>query len=1041
MPTLLYDRPRALVLAILLAVVAGVAAFFTIPQEEDPKLRNRTAIVLTELPGASAERVERLVTQRIENALRELPEVDTIRSTSRTGLSSISITLQDSINRTEAAMSEVRDAVSEAAEGLPNDAGTPRFVDDRGYAYTVLVAVTWDAASDVNPLILKRTAEAFQSRLRDIPGTEFTDIIGAGREEIAVTVTGDIAQSLGLSETEIAAHLAAADSKGTAGQIYGPGSEIPLAVRGEFQSLDRVLDVPLRNGDFGSQVRLGDVADVRRQITSPQSEFALIGGRQAVIVGTRMETGLRVSQWAARVRQEVDAFRPEVSMGLGLEIIFDQSSYSAARFASLGRNLLIGAGLVAIILFFSLGWRSALLVTIAIPLTSLTTLGVMKAVGIPLHQMSVTGIIVALGLLVDAAIVVCDSIQRRLNQGITAREAVAQSVARLWIPLGSSTITTILAFSPIATLQGSAGEFVGAIALSVMIAVTISFFLALTVIAGLAGRFFKANATAADPEGAGSGFTLPVITPAYRGLLGASLRYPFISIGLALILPIMGFAGAGDLREAFFPAADRAQFHVQLSLSPQASVEATLGAAKRAGAILEADDRIERADWFVGASAPPFYYNLKDDQDGNRAFAEAMVTAKDLREITDLKIELQETLSKGLPNTNVLVRYLVQGPPTEAPFELRIYGEDLSTLQSLGEAARLILSEAPEVVSSTASISGGQPKIWVEADEAGARAAGLTLSSLSDALSAKLQGARGGSIIEGESELPIFVRLTDAERASIDEVASISITNPVADASPLQSTPLASLAELKLAPSASTITRYNGARVNTVLGYTRPDALPSAAVVAFRDAIEQGRFEVPFGYRFEFGGDDEARGDEIGNLLASLGLIVTAMVVVLVLSLGSFRLAGLVLVVAVLSMGLGLLWLVMFDYPFGFIPIVALIGLVGVAINAAIIILSGLRADPAAASGDVTAVKRIVLGSSRHITSTTLTTFAGFVPLMLAPGGFWPPFAVAIAGGVLLSTIVSFFLVPQSFLLLNKIKRLRPIQSAGNASSQDFAHV
>lgn len=1034
MKSLLYDDPRALALMLALIFVGGFAALLTIPQEEDPKITNRAAVVLTPFPGASAERVERLVTQRIEEALRELPEIKKVRSTSRTGLSSVSIELQDAITENETVFSKARDQIADAAPALPEGALEPRFIDDRGYAFTVLAAVIWTAEGPPRPLIMKRVAEELQSKLRDVPGTEYTQVDGVGEEEIAVTLGADLAQSLGLSEAQIGSLLARADAKGSAGQLFAPRSTVPLEVRGELDSLDRIRSIPLQAGASGGQVRVGDIAEVRRQLVQPEVEAAFVDGRRAVVVGTRMETGLRVGGWAATTRAAIAEFEEGLSEGLDLEVIFDQSEYASERFGSLAINLLIGVGLVIFILFFTLGFRQALLVTAAIPLTALATLTVMNAVGVKLHQMSVTGMIVALGLLVDAAIVMCDAIGRRLRSGASPRDAVIASVDRLWLPLLSSTATTVLAFLPITLLVGGAGEFVGPIADSVIIALCSSLIIALTIIPGLAGRFLRDRPRRDGSAGKG-GITVPAFDALFRGLLTASLAAPRLSILASLILPVLGFIGVTTLPSQFFPAADRNQFHIQLQLGPEASLDATLQSVEAAERVLRADERIRDTVWYAGNSAPAFYYNLKMNQDGAQRFAEAMVTAERLQGLDKLQNDAQRALEAALPGAQVLTRTIVQGPPTEAPFELRITGRDLRVLQELGEEARLILSEIPEIIGSSASISGGQPKLWVEADEIETRRAGLTLGALSSALQSKLQGARGGSVIEGESEVPVIVRLSDAARASVEEVSSISITNPNATGSDIAATPLRSLGKLSLEPSAATITRYQGKRVNTILGYVEAGALPSTAVEGFKKAVAEGRFEMPYGYSFAFGGDDEARSDAVGALLSSVGLIITATVAILVLTFGSFRLGGVVLVVAVMSMGLGMLVLTVFRFPFGFQPIIALIGLVGVAINAAIIIMSNLKGIPDAVAGDARAVKAGTLESSRHIISTTLTTFAGFLPLILSEGDFWPAFASAIAGGVLLSTVVSFFFVPQAFLLLT---RARPVIGATQSETTLF---
>ncbi|MEL7030424.1 MAG: efflux RND transporter permease subunit, partial [Pseudomonadota bacterium] len=357
---------------------------------------------------------------------------------------------------------------------------------------------------------------------------------------------------------------------------------------------------------------------------------------------------------------------------------------------------------------------------------------------------------------------------------------------------------------------------------------------------------------------------------------------------------------------------------------------------------------------------------------------------------------------------------------------MRIYGRDLKTLQQIGEEARAIFADVPQISHSFASVGGGRPKLWLDADEDAARQAGLSLVDIAQSLDAQLQGTSGGSLVEGAEELPVRVRLDDQERAQFEEVESLSVLarGRSSDIDDFTGTPITALGSLTLEPAPDAITRFQGQRVNIISGYVRAGELPATAVENFERLAEARGFTLPPGYRYEFGGDNEARSDAVGNLLNATGLIVVLMIATIVLTFNSFRLSAIVFAVAGLSIGLGMLSVTVFGFPFGFNPIVGLLGLVGVAINAAIIIISTLRADPAAVAGEIDAVKAGVMETSRHITSTTITTFGGFLPLILSVGEFWPPFATAIAGGVLLSTVVSFFFLPQAFLL---VTRRRPV--------------
>ena len=288
-----------------------------------------------------------------------------------------------------------------------------------------------------------------------------------------------------------------------------------------------------------------------------------------------------------------------------------------------------------------------------------------------------------------------------------------------------------------------------------------------------------------------------------------------------------------------------------------------------------------------------------------------------------------------------------------------------------------------------------------------------------------MEGAFGGTVIEGAEELPVRVRLADEERADFEELSSLNVLSQgrASGLVEFSGAPISALGELNLEPSPFSVSHYNGSRTNVISGYVRAGALPAVAVEKFNALWAEEGHTLPRGYRFEFGGDAEARSTAVGNLVSSFGLIIMMMVSTVVLTFNSFRMSGIVFAVAVLAIGLGMLSLTIGDFPFGFQPIIGLIGLVGVAINAAIIILSSLRSDPAARAGDLDAIRETVGETARHITSTTITTFGGFLPLLLSEGGFWPPFATAIAGGVLLSTAVSFFFVPQAYTVLIRFRR------------------
>jgi multidrug efflux pump subunit AcrB len=657
-----------------------------------------------------------------------------------------------------------------------------------------------------------------------------------------------------------------------------------------------------------------------------------------------------------------------------------------------------------------------------IPLASIVSIAGLQMIGISVQQMSITGLIVALGLLVDGAIVMTDDVRKRLAGSTPRQDAVREAVRRLIVPLIASTGTTVLAFTPMALLPGPAGDFVGSVALSVIIMLVVSLVLALTITPALAGWMLPDSADRARHRWYRDGLLLAPLTRAFERLLRLSLRHPLLAIGASLILPVIGFGAFSTLKPQFFPGVDRDQFYVQVKLADGAAISETERVAMRIGEIIRADPAVTDLTWVIGENAPAFYYNMIANQDGVPSFAEALVKTRSAEATEEILDRLQIRLDAMVPEARITVRGLVQGPPVNAPVEIRIVGPNLDELRGLGEHVRLIMQDVPGVTVTKAQLGGGAPKIKLDLSEEKARFAGLNLGQIAAQMETRLEGMTGGSIIESSEELPVRVRVADERRASVTGIAGLDLvaSGPSAGVatSDYLGLPISALGSLDLVPAEMPIHRRNGERINTVQGFVERNVLPEHALALVQERIDHSDIVLPPGYRFEVGGDSDARDEVLRNLLAPLGLIVSLTIAVVLLTFGSYRLAAVTAIVAVMSMGLSLLSLAVLQYPFGIVAVIGVIGSIGVSINAAIIIMTAFQADEAAIAGDIDRIAAVVTAQGRHIVSTTLTTFGGFLPLILAGGGFWPPFAVSIAGGVLLSTVVSFFFVPPAFALL-----------------------
>ncbi|MBE7385900.1 MAG: efflux RND transporter permease subunit [Leptolyngbya sp. SIO1E4] len=1051
-----FTNIRLLILTIVLILGWGLSAYIGLPRQEDPELVGRTAVVTTVFPGANAERVEALVTTVLEEELAEIEEIETLSSTSRVGFSSVVVELLDSVTDTQPIWSKVRDEMADAASRFPPGAAEPQLEESNMKAYTLITSLTWNLPGEPNYAVLRRYAEELAIIMRGVDGTEEVEFFGSPDEEILVEIEASELVGVGLSPQQLANQVSLSDAKVSAGQLRSSDQNVAMEVESELETLDQIRQIPVQTG-AGQFTRLSDIASVSRGVRYPLIEQAIVSGKPAVVVGTMMKSGLRVDQWAAEAKAELEAFSDRMPQGVSLDIIFDQSEYVADRIDTLILNLIISAGLVVVVTLVTMGWRSAIVVGAALPLTIFAVFGWFTVFNVPIHQMSVTGLIIALGLLIDNAIVVVDEIQVEMQHGDAPLKAVTKTVKYLQVPLMASTLTTVLTFLPIYLLPGAAGEFVGAIALSVILSLVSSLAISLTVIAALAGlmlgdsrRQYEKACQKAQPgfrdklamtimkPGVwwNDGLTLPALAKPYRWSIGRAAARPLLAVALTMTLPLIGFITASTLENQFFPLLDRDQFHIEIEFSSQTAIAETEEQVLQAREVILQHENVEDVHWFVGESAAKFYYNLTGQRENQSYYAQALVQLKSQEGVNTLVPALQTELSEMMPSARVLVRKLQQGPPFDAPVELRIYGPNISTLRELGMEVREMLTTIPGVIAVRDDLTEGRPKLGLIVDNEQVQRAGLNNTAIAQQLAAYSEGVTGGAILESTENLPVRVRLTNQDRASLEALASLDLRPDQAGDRAFR--PTSALGEFDLVPELASIARREEQRVNTVQVFIDADVLPETTRTAVQERLAAENFELPPGYRSEFGGEYAERNSAVGNLLLFVPIIVLIMVTALVLSLGSFRQAGIVGAVAVGSVGMALFSLKVFGSLLGFMAIVGTMGLVGIAINGSIIVLSALNEDADARQGKPKAVEAVVMKASRHVIATTITTMVGFVPLLADGDPFWQPLAIAIAGGIGGSPILALYFTPAAYVLVGSHQRqsgqMPPNQSAPTAA-------
>ncbi|AXE64282.1 acriflavin resistance protein [Hyphomonas sp. CACIAM 19H1] len=1027
MSTLFFRNARLTILTILVILLGGLGALFTLARQEDPTLVERFGTIVVFLPGADAERMEALVAQPLEAALMELPEVKQVDTISRNGVVQLVLDIQEDLTETEVdnAWSLIRQKAEQARRSFPPGASEPEVTRMYVGAATMIVSLTWTGEGEAPLPIMRRLALDLQDRFQRLNATELTQTYGMPVEEVRVVMDAQALSAAGLSFSQAAGAVLAADSKNPAGRLRTEGGTIGVEVQGEFTNISRIGEVPVLQRQDGSSLRLADVARIEKGLQQPSTRAAYENGHRSVLVAAYISPEQRVDIWSESARRVVSDFSVNMPPGLTAEIVFDQSVYTHDRLSGLAQNLLMSALIVFAVLFFLMGWRSAIVVGFAMPLTVGLVLILFNVFGHPLHQMSVTGLVISLGLLIDNAIVMADDVDQWRARGYGRLEAVQRSLKQLFAPLAASTLTTVLAFAPIAMLPGAAGEFIGMVGLSVIYAITASFFVSVTIVPAMAGWFdrtrgWEKGETRRPRRWWRDGVSFDFLSDGYRGTIEAALRFPPLGIFIGVAPAVLGLVLTSTLPQQFFPPTERDQFQVVLNLPYEADIADAEAITRRATEFILAREGVKSVTWVLGEPSPRVYYNAINNTQGVEGFASGWVQLDSAARTHEIISDIQQQVRQEFPSARFLTLPFEQGPPADAPIELILRGPDIETLNRLGNELRTLLSETPGVTYTVGSLQLGAPTLRLNADEAAAAMAGSRLVDLATSLNTELEGIRAGSILEGTEELPVRIIGSDSRRQSLSGLQSKTI-----GAMPgMTGTPISALGAMELTPKTGTISRRDGLRINQVLAYLDPYTLPAPTMAVFQERLEASGFVLPPEYDMLIGGEAENSGEAIGNL-ASVGIpLMLVMAGAITLVFNSFRMMLLIVTAGVLSVFYAFFGVWLFNLPFGFNAIVGSLGLFGIAINSSIVVLSLLQANEDALADDVIAQREVVVDATRHIIATTLTTMAGFVPILMTGDTFWLPLAAGIAGGVGGSALIGLYFTPAVF----RIMTMKPVR-------------
>lgn len=983
------NRPRLVFLVMFMLCLSGLASFGNMARQEDPQFPSRNGLITVLYPGATAEALERLVLEPLEDEISQVEEVNEYSAIARTGVALISVGLNEDIYDSDPAWERVRQAMDRAELEFP-DGITEVSLDDR---LTGLPAVVLALAGDPSVVVLSDAAERLKRAMAGLPGLSRIEIEGDADEQITIALNDAELARLQITPGQIANTLTQRNQVRPGGFIVLDNKRIGLIGNTEFTDVEelRSTQIPV---PAGGSVPLSAFADIWRTAAEPEQPAVWQDGERVVAINVYSRANqVDAIRFGEDVRTRIAQIAPEFAP-LEIRELFFQPDQVSSRLTELQNNLLVSMLIITAVVFLGMGWRMGILVATMLPVVSLISLSIYDMGGGVLHQIAVIGLVISLGILIDNAIVMVENIQDRLNRGSTSYEAMIAAVKELAGPLGASTGTTLAAFTPLLLSTGGTADFTRGIPVMIMLTLSISYVLAISFTPLLAAWFLKPAPARRDIWFEKAGRALALISEQFPKLI--------IVAGLAVV------AGSAFtitmLSIQFFPNADRPQVVIEMFLPEGTDQTHTAAVSEDFERLIRQQENVVSVHRFVGATGPGFYYNLPNStRSPNRA--RLVVNLQSLEQTGPLMAWVRDVASATMPEVDIVAGTLAQGPPRTAPVEVRIQHENDQTRLAATEQIFREIKSIPGAVDVRHDMDLGTPVIRVTVDDASASRYGLTRADVANTLFARSFGLPAQQYRQEREPVPIVLRSVDGTRSDLSALLSSYIYNAAGDA-----IPLSLIARVEADWQVASIQHRNGIRVYSITAGLDQGYNFSQILDVLNSRLEAQ--PLPEGTRIELGGDQESSGDANQAILNTAPIGILLLLFFLLLQFNSYRRVGIILLTVPLAAAGIFPGLVLSGSPFGFQPLLGIIALVGIVVNNAIVLLDLIDTRLKAGFDIRIAVTEAVTRRTRPILLTTATTVAGLLPLALSSSTLWPPMAWAIISGLLASTIQTLLVIP-----------------------------
>lgn len=1008
--------PQVTLSVVFLAVAVGIYSLLSMPRREDPKITIRTGLVLAFYPGANSAQVEDQVTRKIEQYLFGYAEVrkEKTYSTTRDGAVVINVELEENVKNPDVFWSKLRHDLNQAKVlDLPQGVQGPIVNTDFGDTVALLIGIESDQLTYTE---LDEYLKQIEDGLRTIKAVSKIRRYGEQKEQITITARSQQLAQYGIKWTQVVQLLQAQNAIKATGSVKTSDSQVPLYAQGYYNTEQEIGNQVIGTSQTGSVIRLGDVADIKREYADPTSSIN-VNGHRALMLSVEMQEGNNIVQFGDNVEAKLAEIQQHLPGSIRLTTVVNQPHIVQHSVSDFIREFFLAIISVVIVTIILLPFRIAAVAAMAIPVTVAVTFALLHTFGIELHQVSLAALIVVLGMVVDDAIVIADNYVELLDEGVDRWTAAWRSASDLVVPVLTATATIIASFLPMVILSGSVGEFIFSLPITVSIALASSFIVAMLLTPFLCYTFIKKGLHQAIEPAKNTGkrkrkTLLDYMQDGYDSAIGWCIDHQTITLVFALV----SIAASGLLfkaiRQKFFPAAERNQFVVELWMPTGTKFEKTSEAIGKLEGLIRTDKRVENYSSFIGTSAPRFYYNFSPEPPVTN-YGQILINTHTTAETEAMADELTDKVAAVVPEGTPRVRLMQQGSLMIAPVEVRIIGSDLNELKRIGSQVQAIVRKTPGASLVRTDFKEDYYGVGISLKDEANRL-GFTTTGVATSIYTGFSGAPISVLYEGDQPINLVLRLDEESRRNFTDLENTYINSPVTGSS----VPLRQIATLRPEWQTGRIMHRNGVRTLTVQCEPSGNTLPSEILKTIQPQI--AKIQLPVGYSIQYGGEDENRRETFSQMVGALGISLVLIFLILLFQFRNLKESLVVMASIPLSLFGALLGLVLTSNPFGFTAFMGLISLSGIVVRNAIILVDYANELIRKGMDIRTAAMEAGKRRLRPIFLTTMAAAIGVVPMILSGSPMWSPLASVIAVGVVFSMVMTLLVIPVLFVMTVK---------------------